>query len=53
MRKLIATRGRVKAYAESEDFDPLKDNVTVEAPGEPPRRVLWQTALKFGYWDEA
>lgn len=49
--KLIATNGEAEAWAE-DDFDPETDEVELRAPGETPVRVLWQRALKFGFWNE-
>lgn len=49
---LIARRGTTEAWAE-EPFDPANDDVELRAPGQKPERVMWQRALKFGYWEPA
>lgn len=46
----IARRGSITAWAD-ENFDPATDEVELRSPGNRPQRVLWQRALKFGYWE--
>lgn len=48
--ELIARRGITEAWAD-EPFDPLTDEVELRSPDIEPRRVRWQSALKFGYWE--
>lgn len=48
---LIARRGEIEAWAD-EPFDPATDNVELRSPGREPVSVLWQSALKQGYWSE-
>lgn len=50
--KLIARRGETEAWAE-EMFNPATDDVTIHTSGLPDQRVMWQRALKFGYWESA
>lgn len=48
---LIARRGETEAWAD-EPFNPITDEVELRVNGESAGRVRWQSALKFGYWDE-
>ena len=50
--KLIARRGDIEAWA-VEPFDPQTGDVVLRSPGQPDRTVMWQRALKFGYWESA
>lgn len=52
--KLIARRGPLQAWAD-EPFDPATDEVELRTDHDDIEntRVLWQQALKFGYWEEA
>ena len=51
MRKAIGRRGDTVAWADF-PFDPETDDVWLHAPNQKPQRVMWQRALKFGYWVE-
>lgn len=46
----IAKRGNTIALAEM-PFDPRKDEVVLRSPNLPDQKVLWQQALKFGWWE--
>lgn len=46
----IAQRGDVVAWA-PDDFDPATGEVELRQPGKKPVKVVWQQALKFGYWE--
>lgn len=47
---LVGRRGSVEAWA-TVPFDPATDQVELRSPGSEPHKVLWQAALKFGYWE--
>lgn len=47
----IAKRGETVAWA-SDPFDPKTDKVELRIPGLKPQTILWQSALKMGYWEE-
>lgn len=49
--RLIARRGDTTAWV-TDPFDPTTDEVELRMPGQAPQRVMWQRALKFGYWTE-
>lgn len=34
-----------------DDFDPATGEVELRQPGKKPVKVVWQQALKFGYWE--
>lgn len=45
----IAKRGDTVALA-TMPFDPKTDNVVLRSPNLPDQTVMWQQALKFGWW---
>lgn len=45
----IAKRGETIALA-TMPFDPKTDNVVLRSPNLPDQTVMWQQALKFGWW---
>lgn len=49
--RLIAVRDEIQAWA-NEPFDPVTDDVTLRTAGRQDVVVRWQSALKFGYWEE-
>lgn len=51
MSKLIAVRGRLEAWT-VEPFNPVTGTVELRQDSEVLDTVPWQSALKFGYWDE-
>lgn len=51
MSKLIAVRGDLEAWT-VEPFEPVHGKVELRRGGTILDVVPWQSALKFGYWDE-
>lgn len=47
--EIIARRGNLEAWAQ-DPFDPEKDEVELRIDGKVVGNVLWQSALKHGYW---
>jgi hypothetical protein len=46
----IAKRGSTVAWV-TDPFDPNTDDVELRVQGRAPMKVMWQRALKFGYWE--